>query len=173
IYEDFADDYRSLVELISSYEANETIKTIYIGTPDKYVFTNEIGAGNTVLFGFEGETFDCTTRPWFIGAVEKGEDIHWSTPYIDKDNETIVLSASKAIFDENNNLIAVISMDIHIATFTEEVLQFKFDDTYSSFIIDQNGKFVLTSTDDVGEYIQNEKLIEFLSTDDCDISIET
>ncbi len=172
IYEDYADDYRSLVELISSYETNESIKAIYIGTPDKYVFTNEIGDGNTVLFGYEDETFDCTTRPWFIGAVANDDDIFWSAPYVDRDNETIVLSASKAILDNYDAVVAVISMDIHIDAFTEEVLQFKFDDKYSSFILNEEGKFILTSADNVGLYIDNEQLVEFLSTEDAFIEID-
>lgn len=170
-YEKFAEEYRALVNLISSYEADESIKTIYIGTPDKYVFTNNIGDGNTVLYGYNGEEFDCTSRPWYIGAVNKGTDIYWSIPYVDKDNETIVLSASKTILDENNELIGVISMDIHIDTFTEEILSFKFDDTYSSFIIDNNGVYIIAEMDNIGNNVENEQLIEFLSMDKTFIEI--
>jgi len=172
LYQDYGDEYRALVSLISSYEENESIKAIYIGTPDKYVFTNEIGEGNTVLYGYEGETFDCTQRPWYIGAIGKGNDIYWSTPYVDKDNETIVLSASKTILDQDNNVIGVISMDVHIDNFTEEIVQLAFDDQYSRFILDQNGTYIFADREDVGTNIENPDLIAFLLTDEKFIELD-
>lgn len=172
IYQSFSDDYRALVRLITSYETNGPIKAIYIGTPKKYVFTNEIGAGNTVLYGYQGETFDCTQRPWYIGAVSMGNDIFWSTPYVDKDNETIVLSASKTILDQNNELIGVISMDIHIDDFTDKILQITTDNKYSRFILDKNGTYIFADNNDIGTNIDNLELISFLTTDDEFIEID-
>lgn len=168
----FAENYRAIVNLITSYESNDSIKTIYIGTPDKYVFTNEIGFGNTVLYGFEGEDFDCTQRPWYTGAINKGDDIYWSTPYIDKDMETTVLSASKAVYSSEGTLIAVMSMDIHIDLFLDKILQFEFDDKYANFIIDDQGNYIFADTEKIGENVQNEKLVNFLDSSDTFIEID-
>lgn len=174
-YEDYADDYQSLISLISSYEADESIKSIYIGTPDSYVFTNEIGDTNTVIYqlvGDESSDFDCTTRPWYTGAIAKGNDIYWTPPYLDKDGETIVLSGSKTIYDQEGNLVGVISMDINIDHFTEEILQFEFDDKYSRCIIDLEGNFIFAQVDKLDSNIENSELITWLSSDEEFIEID-
>ena len=167
-YQDHAENYVALVNLIDAYESNSTIRAIYIGTPEKYVFTNDATRGYTVLYGYDnGEevtTFDCTTRPWYTGAVESEGDIYWASPYIDKDQTSIVLSASKAIYDESDNLVAVISMDILSEDFVDQVVAFRVSDTYQSFIVDKSGQYIFGNKELIGESTSSD-LVNFLSSD--------
>lgn len=169
IYTEHAQSHEAFIDLIDTYEENESIKSIYVGTPAKYVFSNDRTNGLTVLYGYnngeETTTFDCTTRPWYIGAVEKQGDIYWSTPYLDKDGTSIVLSASKAVFDEEGELVAVISMDILSSDFTEQVLNFTLDDTYNSFIINNEGTYIFTEKDLIGTTIENQELLSFVQSE--------
>lgn len=169
-YLEHAQNYKNLVQLIDTYESNESIRAIYIGTPKKYVFTNDISKGFTVLKGYNDNgditTFDCTSRLWYTGAVELAGEIYWSTPYLDKDGTSIVLSASKAVFDDENNLIAVISMDISSDDFSEEIVEFKFDNNYTSFILDEEGTYIFGDIEKIGTPIGDEKLVDFLSSND-------
>lgn len=175
IYQEHASFYETLVQEIDAYEENTEIRAIYIGTPSKYVFTNDKTNGYTVLYGYndgiDTTTFDCTTRPWYLGAAENQGEIYWSTPYLDKDGESIVLSASKAIYDDNNQLIAVISMDILSEEFVDNILNFQADHIYDGFIMDKDGTYIFASSNQIGTKTDNQDLITFLSTDQDNIEL--
>ena len=59
------------------------------------------------------EGYDPTSRPWYIGAVEKKEGIFWTEPYIDAGSGMTTISASKALYD-GDELLGVLSLDVSL-----------------------------------------------------------
>ena len=163
----YIDDFKNLKDLITDFEENENIKTIYLGTPKKVLFGNDSGENSLLINNIDSD-FDCTTREWYIGAVKNKGKTYWSLPYTDrivsKDNKTI-LSGSRAIYTSDNQLIGVVSIDILVDQFISVINEFKMEKQYNSFIINKDGKYIFSNLNNLGETTKNKEVIDFLSND--------
>ncbi len=169
--DDFRNQYMSIIDLITIYELDSDILTIYYGTPqhntygnnpDNYIYTY----GDPLDYDkFDGTSFDCVERPWYIGAVENEGSVYWSNPYQDRNDEQIlIISASKAVYDDDQVLIGVISIDVYITEFIDKVFSLQIDDKYNSFIMNQAGVVIIGDTDEIGITTENEDLIDFIES---------
>ena len=52
------------------------------------------------------------TRPWYIGAYENDKDIFFTDPYISLDNNELVLSLSRVLYDSNDTPFGILAFDI-------------------------------------------------------------
>jgi hypothetical protein len=164
----FEKAYQSTMDLITSFELDETIKTIYIGTPKKNMFGNNPGADASLINGVDTD-FDCTTRPWYIGAIKNNGSVYWSPPYVDRENEEnikTIISASKAIYTDSGEILGVLAMDIYIDNFSKSAFDFRVDNRYTSFIMDNSGTYVLAESDRIGELVEVPGLVEFLNSNE-------
>lgn len=166
--QEYASKFQILKDSITTFENIEIIDTIYIGTPDKNMFGNDDGDSSTLIFGEDSE-FDCTTREWYIGAVSMNGNVYWSTPYIDRRSPTdspSIISASKAVYNAENELIAVISLDVLINDFIEEVLELRLSNSFASYILDNQGRIIIGDEEEIGEVISNTKILQFIRQSD-------
>lgn len=165
----YADEFQSIKDLITNFEQDETIKTMYIGTPQKNLFGNDAGDNATFVHGIDSD-FDLTEREWYIGALANPDSVYFSIPYVDRQNEDnviTILSASKAIYTDAGELIGVLSMDILLDEFSNKIVDFTLDDEYESYIINDEGRFVFHhDINQIDNLTQNSDLIEYLESSD-------
>jgi len=60
-------------------------------------------------------------RPWHIGAVNSGENIYFTEPYIDADTGGMCITFSQQIFDANKNSYGVVAIDLNLTRITDHV----------------------------------------------------
>ncbi len=91
--------------------------------------------------------FDARTRAWYTDAVEAGGPI-WTDTYILFTGQDMAISASRPVYDEQHNLLGVVSNSIftsHISNFLSGI---KVGKTGSSFIVERSGMLIASSTEE-------------------------
>lgn len=91
--------------------------------------------------------FDARTRAWYTGAVEKGSAT-WSDPYILFTGQDMAIAASCPVYDEQQNLLGVVSTDIFVSHISDFIKNLEIGETGSSFIMERSGLLVASSTDE-------------------------
>jgi PAS domain S-box-containing protein len=89
--------------------------------------------------------FDARTRSWYSAAVEKG-DATWSDVYILFTGQDMALSASRPVYDEQQNLLGVVSNGIFVSHMGDFLKSLTIGETGSSFIMERSGLLVTSST---------------------------
>lgn len=89
--------------------------------------------------------FDARTRPWYKGAVAKG-DSTWNDIYILFTGQDMAIAASCPVYDEQQNLLGVVSTDIFLSHLSNFLQSLKMGETGQSFIMERSGLLVATST---------------------------
>jgi signal transduction histidine kinase len=121
--------------------------------------------------------YTCLNRPWFTTAAA-ATGIVWPKPYIDYATNEYVLTASKAVFDDEGELRGVLAIDTFISKLLSLIeLQAESQSvpilivTYDGTIVGDNGiyyqKSALTSSGKWTNLIQNKKS-GFFKTDNKD-----
>jgi len=89
--------------------------------------------------------YDCTTRPWY--TISKNVDaVTYTKPYVDADTGDVITSLSKRIMNLNNELIGVVSFDVHLGTFREAGASIKVGEHGYAYILDPDGYFIYHPT---------------------------
>ena len=91
--------------------------------------------------------FDARTRPWYTGALEKGGAV-WSDVYILFSGQDLAIAASRPVYDKEQNLLGVASIDIFISHLRDFIKTIEIGETGSSFIMERSGLLVASSTDE-------------------------
>jgi PAS domain-containing protein len=91
--------------------------------------------------------FDARTRSWYSDAVEKG-DATWSDVYILFTGQDMAISASRPVYDEQQNLLGVVSNDIFVSHISDFLRNLQIGETGSSFIMERSGLLIASSTDE-------------------------
>jgi len=64
-------------------------------------------------------------RPWYIGAVQNGEGIFLTEPYLDADTGGMCITFSRNLVDENGDSYGVLAIDINLTSITDYVESLK------------------------------------------------
>lgn len=91
--------------------------------------------------------FDARTRPWYNGAVKKGEAA-WSEVYILFTGQDMAISASRPVYDERQSLLGVVSVDIFLSHLGDFLQGLAIGKTGQSFIVEHSGLLIAASTDE-------------------------
>ncbi|MCB9418285.1 MAG: response regulator [Ardenticatenaceae bacterium] len=91
--------------------------------------------------------FDARTRAWYTEAAAKG-DATWSDIYILFTGQDMALSASRPVYDEQQNLLGVAANDIFLSHIGAFLKHLAIGQTGSSFIMERSGLLVASSTDE-------------------------
>ncbi len=89
--------------------------------------------------------FDARTRPWYIGASQKKDAIS-SDVYILITGQDMAIAASRPVYDENNNLLGVLSVDITLSQLSNFFQMLEIPAAGQSFSLDHSGALVAVST---------------------------
>lgn len=164
---------------LEQVKTHDTITSIYFGNTGGgiagsgregtkeifYVYaTEELKAGTFnkyTINGLEGAkelqtsipNFDTRTRPWYIGAKQK-EIAGWNSVYVLFTKQDMAISASAPVYDQQRNLLGVISVDIALSQVEKFLQSLEISQSGQSFILESSGLLVATST---GEKLFTEK----------------
>lgn len=89
--------------------------------------------------------FDARTRPWYTGAVAKG-DATWSDVYILFTGQDMAIAASRPVYDERQKLLGVVSVDLFLSHLSNFLQSLKIGETGQAFIMERSGLLVASST---------------------------
>jgi len=111
-------------------ESNSQILSIYVGFQDKSMLaepTWEVPAD-----------YDVTQREWYIEASGSPEDVIWTEPYIDADNNVPVITAAKAIV-ENGKVKGVLAVDLSLENSLNNVKEHNVGYKGYAFLVSNEG----------------------------------
>ena len=91
------------------------------------------------------ENFDARTRVWYQKAVLAGRPT-WSDIYILVTGQDMALAASMPVYDDQQGLVGVVSIDLFLSQISEFLRHLEISPSGISFVIDQNGLLVAEST---------------------------
>ena len=93
--------------------------------------------------------FDARLRPWFKKAAEQADDqVVWSGAYVLFSGQDMALTASRVIRDAQSHISAVIAADVFLSKISDFLRQLHRQQPGLTFIIDEDGLLVATSTGD-------------------------
>ncbi|MBN1259718.1 MAG: response regulator [Anaerolineae bacterium] len=102
-------------------------------------------SGNRIELLTTVPDFDARTRPWYRGAVEKG-DATWSELYILFTGQDMAIAASRPVYDVAGDLLGVVSIDIFASHLRDFLESLEIGQTGQGFITERNGLLVASST---------------------------
>ncbi|MEK3937574.1 methyl-accepting chemotaxis protein [Sporosarcina sp. FSL W7-1349] len=116
-------------------------------------FLEELPAASLTFFTLESNAtifmplvdltdFDAVGRSWYIDAKANPSQVVWSDPYIDLTTGEYVITASKAV-TQNNEVIGVLGADISLAMMTERVSESEFGFQGYPFLLDKSGNAIV------------------------------
>ncbi len=88
--------------------------------------------------------FDARTRLWYIGAVNK-DDVAWSEAYILFTGQDMAIAASRAVYDEQQELLGVVSVDLFLSHLSSFLQSLEIGKTGQGFIMERSGLLVASS----------------------------
>ncbi|NLI89621.1 MAG: diguanylate cyclase [Epulopiscium sp.] len=124
--------------------SNELIEFMYFGDNSGNLIINK---DINLPKGYEAKA-----RPWYKEAVEK-KDIVISDVYISAVGDAKIVSISKAVYDDSDKFLGVLSLDISIQEIIRAVEDIEMKETGFSFLID--GKKDIIAYSDYKEDIVN------------------
>jgi PAS domain S-box-containing protein len=101
--------------------------------------------GNRAKLLATAPNFDARTRPWYTGAVKKG-DAAWSDVYILFTGQDMAIAASRPAYDERHNLLGVVSVDLFLSHLSDFLQSLEIGETGQAFIMERSGLLVASST---------------------------
>ncbi len=105
------------------------------------------GRGNRTDLLATVPDFDARTRPWYTDAEKNGKAT-WSEVYILFTGQDMAIAASRPVYDEQNRLLGVVSVDIFLSQLDNFLKSIEIGKTGQSFIIDRSGLLIASSTDE-------------------------
>lgn len=96
---------------------------------------------------FINRPYDPRQRPWYQSAVTAGSPV-WSEIYADFIDPRLAITASQPIYDDEGNLQGVLATDLVLSQIGNFLRTLRIGETGETFIIDQDGYLVASSTDE-------------------------
>ncbi len=112
------------------------------GTFNKYAVSSAGEVGELIS---SAPNFDARTRPWYAGANQKGAAA-WNDIYILFTGQDMAISASAPVYDEQNHLLGVISVDIFLSRIENFLQTLEISESGQSFIMERSGLLVASSS---------------------------
>ncbi len=120
-----------LQQAVYDISARPGVFEFYIGFPD----------GSSVVKNPASEGFDPRTRPWYKNAVNS-KNVEFSEVYQTDPDKTRVVTLSKAVYNKNGELVAVIGMDASVDSMTEILKSVKVGESGSLFVLGPDSEFI-------------------------------
>ncbi len=67
------------------------------------------------------DTYQPTTRPWYIGAMNHRPGIFFSEPYLDAETGSMCISFSQTVLDKNGDSVGVVAIDLKLSRISDYV----------------------------------------------------
>jgi len=122
--------------LLPTLTKNQEILEFYVGM-ESGLFCNY-----TQLI-YEDPEYDPRVRPWYIEAVKRPGEVIFTEIYEDALGAGLVMTAAKAIYNKQGNLLGVAAIDISLKNKQELMLEMRIASSGYAFIINKEGKFIV------------------------------
>ena len=122
--------------LVPVLAENPDIVDLFVGTTSGLFY-------NYTTLAFENPEYDPRLRPWYIQALEHPDDVIFTEVYEDAFGAGKVITAAKAVFDNQGKLIGVAALDILLDNLTKLVAKTRVTNSGYGFIINRDGKYVV------------------------------
>lgn len=97
------------IQYFSSEHANSYILNRYLATTDGEVYMYP-----AIPPEVDMTEFDPRSREWYEAAVQKPNEVVWTTPYLDLATHTSTITFAKAVTDPEGNIVAVLGSDFNL-----------------------------------------------------------
>lgn len=113
---------------------NPQLQRIFLGTKD----------GTFLMYpqGRVPPSYDPRKRPWYENAV-KSHKTTWSTPYIEPVHSELVVSCSRAIFDDPKVPAAVVGATVTVRSVSEDFISTQVKRSGHAFLLDEKGNVIV------------------------------
>lgn len=118
--------------LQESKDANPNIENTYVGF-DK--------TAKVYIPEHMDQTYDPRSSTWYQKAKEANDEITWSAPYIDSISKDVIITASKAIY-QDGDFSGAVAVDILADTIIDITNSSDVGKSGYAIVIDQNGSFI-------------------------------
>lgn len=144
-------------------DLHDDISLIYIAKPNDTIFLEP-----HIELPSDFSNFN---RDWYNLAVKNKNKFVWSQPYKDINTKSTVITASKAILDENGEVLGVVGADITLDNVIKSINNFGLGEGDFITLLDSKGNTLATSNEDLvdlklGEPIPNDRILEFVNSDE-------
>ncbi|KLO23242.1 stage II sporulation protein E [Marinitoga sp. 1197] len=124
-----------VLEILKNYKnSNKNIAYIYTGYKNKKMVINDWEVP---------KEYDPTIRPWYIEGIKNPKSVYIGTPYKEYKTKKWLISTGKALVNEKNEVVGVLSIDCSISDFVNLInseLSYK---TGQTFVINRKGTIIL------------------------------
>ncbi|MBU5592465.1 chemotaxis protein [Clostridium sp. MSJ-4] len=86
--------------------------------------------------------YDARKRLWYQDAIKAGDNMAISKPYEDATTKEMVLTFSKAVKDDNGQLLGVLAADVKLSKITELVQAISIGKNGYATVIDESGRII-------------------------------
>lgn len=125
------DDSALAMELFQNIiKHNSESLNIYVGTADGSMFVYP----DVDL----GESYDPRKRDWYQGAIQRQNEVYWSSPYVDQATGEVVVTASRKVV-KDGDLVGVLGIDLNLEVLSTGLAQIVIGKEGYIFIVDPNG----------------------------------
>jgi diguanylate cyclase (GGDEF)-like protein len=90
--------------------------------------------------------YDHRKRPWYKAAVKAGKPI-WQEAYVTLNPAQLVISADRPFYDPQGKLLGVVDAEQTLSSLSEFLRTLRIGKTGQTFILEQNGNLVASSTE--------------------------
>jgi len=141
--------FEAVQELMRFYSSDEFKKGII-----SYDFDSVYGFFDVFDKFYDGngwipdESYQPRERPWYTTAVEDSQNIIISPVYIDTATKRPVIGYARCIFDNDGNLLGVVSMDVPVSSINE-LMKSKITENSYGFIVDDQLVIIVHPSEDM------------------------
>lgn len=151
IFKDFIDSHKDSI-------------SIYLGLKDKTMYTYPSAE-------YE-DGFDPRERLWYKNAVETNS-ITWTEPYVDVHSNKLVVTASAPVYNNSNEFIGVIGIDIDLDTLSKNINKMTIGNNGYPMLISPNKLMMSHRTPEkIGKPLDSQDLIKALDDNEPSIAYE-
>ena len=88
------------------------------------------------------DDFNPLERPWYTEAVKANGDIVMVQPYISADTNSLVITYAQSIYDDKNNFLGVVGLDVPLENISKYVIGLKLTKNGLASLTDANLNYV-------------------------------
>ena len=133
---------------------DRSILSIYYGMESGVVISYE--RDSQALAPREGETesyYDYSRSPWYL-RVMRTKKLGFTDVYRDTFGRGLVVTCSAPVYDENNEFVGVVGMDILVSTLYQSIVEMDLGEGAYAFMVDKEGN-LLEPTENGGTSVHN------------------
>jgi methyl-accepting chemotaxis protein len=91
------------------------------------------------------DEYDYPSQGWYKNAIDNGNKVAWSDPYMDEQTGQVFLTTSMEIKDSSNKFIGVVSADADLAQIQKFINETKIGEEGRTFLLDSEGRYIALS----------------------------